>query len=185
MSIQTELTRLTNAKSAIKAAIEGKGVTVPASTLLDGMAALIESIEAGGGSYATGSFTVASKRDYYTIQHDLGEVPTFALIYAKSATPVSGDRYRRGGGFICIDPSQSIPDGAFWVNAMPTGSATGFLLSGSSNNGEFGLLQSSNSGSGCQFVGVNENSMQWQARWNSYFTYLLPGVEYKYMIGVF
>ena len=49
MSIQTELTRITNAKAAIKTAIEGKGVTVPAGTLLDGMAALIESIEAGGG----------------------------------------------------------------------------------------------------------------------------------------
>ena len=49
MSIQTELTRLTNAKAAIQTAIEGKGVTVPAGTLLDGMAALIESIEAGGG----------------------------------------------------------------------------------------------------------------------------------------
>ena len=50
MSIQTELTRLTNAKAAIKAAIEGKGVTVPDATLLGGMAALIESIEAGGGA---------------------------------------------------------------------------------------------------------------------------------------
>ena len=50
MSIQTELTRITNAKDAIKTAIEGKGVTVPSGTLLDGMAALIESIEAGGGS---------------------------------------------------------------------------------------------------------------------------------------
>ena len=49
MSIQTELTRLTNAKAAIKTAIEGKGVTVPDATLLDGMASLIESIEAGGG----------------------------------------------------------------------------------------------------------------------------------------
>ena len=48
MSIQTELTRLTNAKAAIKTAIEGKGVTVPSDTLLDGMASLIESIEAGG-----------------------------------------------------------------------------------------------------------------------------------------
>ena len=50
MSIQTELTRITNAKAAVKAAIEGKGVTVPDATLLDGMAALIESIEAGGGA---------------------------------------------------------------------------------------------------------------------------------------
>lgn len=50
MSIQTDLTRLTNAKAAIKTAIEGKGVTVPDATLLDGMASLIESIEAGGGA---------------------------------------------------------------------------------------------------------------------------------------
>ena len=48
MSIQTELTRITNAKAAVKAAIEGKGVTVPDGMLLDGMAPLIESIEAGG-----------------------------------------------------------------------------------------------------------------------------------------
>lgn len=58
MSIQTELTRITNAKTAIKAAIEGKGVTVPAGTLLDDMAALIESIEAGGGSSWTDSYSV-------------------------------------------------------------------------------------------------------------------------------
>lgn len=47
MSIQTELTRLTNAKAAIQTAIEGKGVTVPDTTLLDGMAALIEGIKTG------------------------------------------------------------------------------------------------------------------------------------------
>ena len=69
MSIQTELTRITNAKAAIRAAIEGKGVTVPAGTLLDGIASLIESIEAGGGGrnldwrgfpILTGTFTPSS-----------------------------------------------------------------------------------------------------------------------------
>lgn len=76
MSIQTELTRITNAKAAIKAAIEGKGVTVPDGTLLDGMAALIESIEAGGGEknlfgtyFETGSIIPASDITAdYTIQ---------------------------------------------------------------------------------------------------------------------
>lgn len=57
MDIQTELTRITNAKAAIKAAIEGKGVTVPDGTLLDGMASLIESIEVGGGGGAGFSVT--------------------------------------------------------------------------------------------------------------------------------
>ena len=64
MSIQTELTRITNAKAAIKTAIEGKGVTVPDGTLLDGMAALIESIQAGGGGdYVIGSITPANSSD--------------------------------------------------------------------------------------------------------------------------
>ena len=52
MGIQTDLPRIINAKADIKAAIEGKGVTVPEATLLDGMAALIESIETGGGDFS-------------------------------------------------------------------------------------------------------------------------------------
>lgn len=63
MSIQTELTRITNAKSAIKTAVEGKGVTVPDGTLLDGMAALIESIEAGGGDVVLGEITFTSSEN--------------------------------------------------------------------------------------------------------------------------
>ena len=49
MSVQSQIDRIAAAKASIVAAIEGKGVTVPDGTLLDGMAALIESIEAGGG----------------------------------------------------------------------------------------------------------------------------------------
>ena len=80
MSIATEVSRLQDAKAAIKAAIEGKGVTVPDGTLLDGMAALIESIEAGGGAkIATGSFTPTAACNYYEITHNLGEKPTLAI----------------------------------------------------------------------------------------------------------
>lgn len=96
MSIQTELTRLTNAKAAIKTAIEGKGVTVPDATLLDGMAALIESIEAGSGGFeniqtVTGSFTPESliatptqsapSIDAFTVEHNAGFVPRAAIAY--------------------------------------------------------------------------------------------------------
>lgn len=49
MSVGTEISRLENAKAAITTAIAGKGVTVPSGTKLDSMAALIDSIEAGGG----------------------------------------------------------------------------------------------------------------------------------------
>ena len=49
MSIASEISRLQTAKADLKAAIEGKGVTVPSSTKLDGYAALVDSIQAGGG----------------------------------------------------------------------------------------------------------------------------------------
>ena len=55
MSIVSEVKRLKDAKTAIQTAIEGKGVTVPDATMLEGMAALIDSIEAGGG-IDTGDF---------------------------------------------------------------------------------------------------------------------------------
>ena len=60
--------------SSIVAAVEGKGVTVPDGTLLDGMASLIESIEAGeknlfGAYFETGSIIPASDiTTDYTIQ---------------------------------------------------------------------------------------------------------------------
>lgn len=45
MSIQSEITRINNAKTAIKTSIESKGVTVPNATMLDDMPELIDQIE--------------------------------------------------------------------------------------------------------------------------------------------
>ena len=88
MSIQTELTRITNAKAAIKTAIEGKGVTVPDGTLLDGMAALIESIEAGGGGtplsmfdISIGEFVPASSEYTVTVDTGWGAAPNSSKFY--------------------------------------------------------------------------------------------------------
>ena len=114
MSIQTELTRLTDAKAAIQTAIEGKGVTVPSGTLLDGMAALIESIEAGGGGVEveTGSFTLSSKfqiygTDGYSITHGLSGSPDlFVLLkdyddqYADKLTFYTYYKNKSGGNAI-------------------------------------------------------------------------------------
>ena len=96
MSIQTELTRITNAKAAIKTAIEGKGVTVPAGTLLDGMASLIESIEAGGGGFQVvlGTFIPAETKSLNSIpppsiEHNAGFKPD-AFIFYKASTGTYG-----------------------------------------------------------------------------------------------
>ena len=57
MSVQSEITRLENAKNSISTAITNKGVTVPSGTKLDGMAALIGNIESGGANLQTKSVT--------------------------------------------------------------------------------------------------------------------------------
>ena len=44
MSVSSEITRLENAKTAIKTAIKGKGVAVPDETKVDGLATLIDDI---------------------------------------------------------------------------------------------------------------------------------------------
>lgn len=103
MSVQSEITRLANAKTALATAIEGKGVTVPEGTKLDGMAALVESIEAGGGlqnnrmvQIANGSFTMAEKTEMsnnnrFILQHDCGVIPLLIIINASTNPSSTGD----------------------------------------------------------------------------------------------
>lgn len=100
MSIQTELTRLTNAKAAIKAAIEGKGVTVPDGTMLDGMAAMIESIEAGGGGMKVEVFSITPANDMSTGTYEIGETtitnPHFCVCFdgtEKSSSNTDTQKY--------------------------------------------------------------------------------------------
>ena len=84
MSIVTEISRIKSAKSAIAAAIAGKGVTVPDGTMLDGMAALIESIEAGGGGdikIEQGSVTFATEQSSYTFVTDK---PDIFIVYVEN-----------------------------------------------------------------------------------------------------
>ena len=50
MSIANELSRLLQAKSDLATAITNKGVTVPANATLDDYAALVDSIQTGGGT---------------------------------------------------------------------------------------------------------------------------------------
>ena len=96
MSVQTEITRIESAKTAIATAIEGKGVTVPDGTLLDGMAALIESIEAGGSIY-TGNFTYESDTSWPAIYIEKfgGKIPEWLMVVNTSTTSAL-DKLRLG-----------------------------------------------------------------------------------------
>ena len=57
MSVQSEIDRIAGAKSDISTAIMNKGVTVPSGTKLDGMAALIGSIDSSGANLQTKAVT--------------------------------------------------------------------------------------------------------------------------------
>ena len=84
MSVQTQIDRLASAKAAIKTAIEGKGVTVPADTLLSGMASLIEAIAAGGEDVVIGSITPTDNADTAVIGQlsKIGELEFGAVVCA-------------------------------------------------------------------------------------------------------
>ena len=88
MSIQTEITRIESATTAIATAIEGKGVTVPDGTKLDGMAPLIEAISAGGGmNFVTGTFTTTDDiTSNIVITHDLGVKPQLFFVACSKDT---------------------------------------------------------------------------------------------------
>lgn len=60
--IGVEIDRIETAKASIKAAIEGKGVSVPADTKIDGMAALISSISGGSGGLETCKLIMTNTR---------------------------------------------------------------------------------------------------------------------------
>lgn len=147
MSIQTELIRITNAKAAIKAAIEGKGVTVPNGTLLDGMAALIESIEAGGGdadfsslvdatACVSGTITPSSDTSNLFIYDDFSKVytvPRLCILFSEDAP-----RTANMSLFVWINtsgnPKANATDGFALIGHQYT--SNGFWISASRINGE-------------------------------------------------
>lgn len=97
MSVQTQIDRISGAVSDALAALTEKGVTVPEGTKVDGLAALIAAIEAGGGGggvelqynrlypAATGTFTPAARTLFNTdaplvIEHNAGIKPFVVLV---------------------------------------------------------------------------------------------------------
>ena len=126
MSIQSELTRLTNAKAAIKTAIEGKGVTVPEGTLLDGMAALIESIQAGGGGsfdlsnflqnitdVMSFSFTPTKDGGNYNISKpSTNSIPRMGFVYADDISYAYNKSILCFWLYTAVDPYTDVSSGA-------------------------------------------------------------------------
>lgn len=99
MSIATEITRLQDAKDAVKTAIEGKGVTVPTDTLLDGYASLIGSISGLPSAItkiSAGTFIPASNQTSWTAPHDLGEAADYFLVIDRTSLSNSSNTILNG-----------------------------------------------------------------------------------------
>ena len=161
MGIQTELTRITNAKAAIKTAIEGKGVTVPDGTLLDGMASLIESIEAGGGGsfdlsnflqnitdVISFSFTpIRNGASYNISKPSTNSIPRMGFVYADDISYAYNKSILAFWLYTAVDPYTDVSSGAnlqvhFYTNnstAIASRVNNAFLLG---NGSALGCLQS-------------------------------------------
>lgn len=89
MSIASEITRLQGVKSDILQAIAGKGVTVPAGSMLDDCPALIASIP--GPTYGDG--VIIGDKHYDTVIIGSQEWITYALDYTPSGVTVGTNAY--------------------------------------------------------------------------------------------
>lgn len=103
MSIATDLTRLQTAKADLKTAIEGKGVTVPSATLLDGYADLVDSIS-GGGSIESGTFTPASSARSISIS--VSKEPTHLLVRTSRFNITETDNVWKTYGYIYLSAEE-------------------------------------------------------------------------------
>ena len=127
MSTATELTRIQNAKAAIRTSIENKGVTVPSSDLIDAYSQYIDAISASTPTQ-TKSVTIASNTTT-TVTPDSG----YALSEVSITTAVPG-----GASDI-----QAIGQAYLDVAAQNTGtvdmSSQDWTQSGAVNNNYYGL----------------------------------------------
>ena len=123
MSVQTQIDRISGAVSAALAALTEKGVTVPAGTKVDGLAALIAAIEAGGGSGVGGANWGTITPVSYTNIIDFGvAIPEknffIAIMLYKPSTKSFGTSYIYHFYYINIEGTEN----AFSQNTSPSGS---------------------------------------------------------------
>lgn len=118
MSIANEIARLQGAKADLKTAIEGKGVTVPAATKLDGYADLVDDIQAGGEEINNQDKSVTPTEAQQSVTADagytgLGTVTVGAIDsnYVGSNVPRRGVNDLTAWGAFVNAPSGYYPDG--------------------------------------------------------------------------
>lgn len=91
MSLSSEITRLQNAKSALKTSIEAKGITVSDSTLISGYAALVDEIQTGGGGQAEEDLIKLIEKDFTTFNIPSGttKIGDYTFYYKRDLTNIN------------------------------------------------------------------------------------------------
>ena len=137
MSIATEITRLQTAKADLKTAIEGKGVTVPASALISDYADLVESISGGGGSQKYDDLVAAINGNF------TGETFENSDITIVLNKMLSGGRLTANTKRISLPNCETLSESAFYqANSvksfyLPKVKSVGSTALGYCNNSEF------------------------------------------------
>ena len=93
MSIATEITRLQGAKSALKTAIEGKGVSVPSSALIDAYPDLVDQIQQGGG-VPVAPAGVDEEKPIVFLDYDGTPIASYTFAEARSLTALPDNPYK-------------------------------------------------------------------------------------------
>lgn len=102
--MQTNLTTEQANITAALAALAEKGVEVPAGSNSNGLAGLIEAIEAGGGSKMYfEKTTFSADTGTYTLNHNLGEVPNICFYATLTAASSFGTKKLPAGLFVVLD----------------------------------------------------------------------------------
>lgn len=128
MSVQSEITRIESAKTAIATAIEGKGVTVPTGTKLDGLAALVEAIQGGSGNIETITFTPADTGALF-VDFDTNGIPFAVMCVRNSFVYGNTDTYYYEENEVpmcCILISKYAERGTQWPFHIYNSSTSGF-----------------------------------------------------------
>lgn len=82
MSIQSEITRITNAIASAYSEADAKGATMPTIENVANLAQTIASISGGGGNVITGTTVLTSTSTRLVIPHNLGAKPRFCIASA-------------------------------------------------------------------------------------------------------
>ena len=91
MSLSSEITRLQNAKSALKTSIEAKGVTVSDTTLISDYPAYVDQISTGGGGGGNEDVINLIERDFTTFNIPSGttKIGDYAFYHKRDLTSIT------------------------------------------------------------------------------------------------